>query len=203
MVLPTPWTEEKVSFFTKVDHFQKDKKSTLITMNQSLMRYIAPVFMVCLMLLTSCGGATKSTPPSPYEQIQQETTKKDSKAVTKESVKGGSLNKFFPDSADGYKRIYSQEKQGFAQAKLKKSGADVALLAINDTKNTPDTKDKFAESKFKIDGYPAIKQGKNSTAVLVGDRYQVKITSKDDTFTASDREVWLEKFDLDGLAKLQ
>lgn len=172
-------------------------------MKQSLIRYIAPVFLLCLLLFTSCTASTKTKPPSPYEQVQEETSKKDSTAVTKDSVKGGSLNKFFPESGDGYKRVYSQEKQGLAQAKLKKEGEDVALLTISDTKNTPEAKDKFADSKLKIDGYPAITQGKNSTAVLVGDRYQVKITSKATSFDAGDREVWLEKFDLDGLAQLK
>jgi hypothetical protein len=34
-------------------------------------------------------------------------------------------------------------------------------------------------------------------------KYQVKVISKDPLFNASDREDWIEKFDLDGLAKLK
>jgi hypothetical protein len=36
----------------------------------------------------------------------------------------------------------------------------------------------------------------------VGDRYQVKVLSRDQAFTASDREAWLQKFDLNGLNNL-
>ena len=45
----------------------------------------------------------------------------------------GSFNKFFPaDGIDGMKRIYTQEKTGFAEAKLQKDGKDMAVLSISD-----------------------------------------------------------------------
>ena len=42
-----------------------------------------------------------------------------------------------------------------------------------------------------------------ATAVLVGDRFQVKVLSRSPEFTVSDRETWLAKFDLKGLSKLK
>jgi len=36
----------------------------------------------------------------------------------------------------------------------------------------------------------------------VANRYQVKVLSRDPSFTASDRKEWIEKFDLAGLAQL-
>jgi hypothetical protein len=53
-----------------------------------------------------------------------------------------------------------------------------------------------------IAGYPAVEQGQNATAILVNDRFQVKVLSRDPAFTKDDRAAWIEKFDLAGLADL-
>jgi len=76
------------------------------------------------------------------------------------------------------------------------------MLAISDTKSTPTAAAKFKTSTKKIAGYPAVEVGKTQTAILVDNRYQVKILSRDPSFTASDREQWLQKFNLKGLAQL-
>ncbi len=151
-----------------------------------------------LLLLTSC--ATQA--PSRFDQAQQESSGRGSSAVVRESESGGSFNKFFPPSGAGYERVYTQEKKGFAEAKLKKAGKEVAILAISDTLNNPNALKKFENSDQKIAGYPAVSQGSTGTAVLVGDRFQVKVLSRDPAFSESDRQAWLEKFDLDGLAKV-
>ncbi|MGL4882310.1 MAG: hypothetical protein ACRC8K_14795, partial [Waterburya sp.] len=65
------------------------------------------------------------------------------------------------------------------------------------------TVEKFQGSSSNIKGYPLINQGSTSTAILVGDRYQVKIRSQDPSFTQSEREKWLSKFDLSGLSQLK
>ncbi|NES87637.1 MAG: hypothetical protein F6K10_43485 [Moorea sp. SIO2B7] len=164
-------------------------------------KILAPLLLALLLLVTSCANK----PPSRFDQAQQESTqgRQKNQAVSKQAEKGGSFNKFFPASGDDYKRVYSQEKKGFAQAKLKKDGKEVALMSISDTISTPTPKDKFKGSKEKIGGYPAVNQGKKATAVLVGDRYQVKVMSRDPSFTESDRKAWLAKFDLNGLARLK
>jgi hypothetical protein len=160
---------------------------------------LASLLLCCLLLTTAC--ATKA--PSRFDQGQQESTKqKSGQAVAKNATQGSKLNKFFPESEDGYDRVYTQEKKGFSEANLKKDGKVVAQLAISDTTSTPTVASKYANSTKKIDGYPAVQQGKTQTAVLVG-KYQVKVISKDPSFDASDREDWLEKFDLDGLEKLK
>ncbi|MEO7097069.1 MAG: hypothetical protein ABI175_27665, partial [Polyangiales bacterium] len=44
---------------------------------------------------------------------------------------GSAFNKFFPaDDTDGMKRVYTQEKEGFAEAKLQKDGKDVGILSV-------------------------------------------------------------------------
>ncbi len=164
------------------------------------LRQIFLVFCLStLLLLTSC--ATQA--PSRFDQAQQESSGRGSSAVVRESESGGSFNRFFPPSGGGYDRVYTQEKKGFAEAKLKKAGKEVAVLAISDTLNNPSALKKYEKSSQNIAGYPAVSQGSQGTALLVGDRFQVKILSRDSSFSQGDRQAWLEKFDLDGLEKLK
>src|SRR5207253_3992862 len=44
-------------------------------------------------------------------------------------VEGGALNKFFPKEENGESRVFTQEKIGFAEAKLKKDGKELATLS--------------------------------------------------------------------------
>ncbi|MEH1905144.1 MAG: hypothetical protein V7L04_28145 [Nostoc sp.] len=161
-------------------------------------RVVAALLLSVLLLTTAC------TPKAPgrFDQAQKESTQqKKGLAVTKTATQGSEFNKLFPDTGDGYQRVYTQEKQGFAEAKLKKGGKEVALLSITDTSSTPSAA-KFSKSTKKIGGYPAVEVGKTQTAILVG-KYQVKALSRDPSFKASDRADWLEKFNLNGLAKLK
>ncbi|BCL35548.1 hypothetical protein [Nostoc sp. MS1] len=162
-------------------------------------RILAAVLLAVLLLTTAC------TPKAPgrFDQVQQESTRqKKGQAVAKTATQGSEFNKFFPSEEAGYQRVYTQEKKGFAEAKLKKGGKDLALLSISDTSSLPTAAAKFSNSTKKIGGYPAVEVGNTQTAVLVG-KYQVKVLSRSPSFTASDRADWLEKFNLDGLAKLK
>ena len=164
----------------------------------SLRKFLTVFFLAGCLLLTSCQQET----PSRFDAAQQESTSKGATAVVDDATRGGSLNRYFPDSGDGYQRVYSQEKKGFAQAKLNRDGKEIAILAISDVSNNPSTVDKFQNSTGQIQGYPVVNQGNTGTAVLVGDRYQVKIRSKDPSFSESDRQEWLSRFNLRGLSKL-
>lgn len=162
-------------------------------------RILASLLLSVLLLTTAC------TPKEPgrFDQAQKESTQqKSGQAVAKNATQGGEFNKFFPSAEDGFQRVYTQEKKGFAEAKLKKAGKDVALLSISDTTSTPTAAAKFSNSTKKIGGYPAVEVGNTQTAILVG-KYQVKALSRDSSFTASDRAAWIEKFNLVGLAKLK
>ncbi len=172
-------------------------------------RILAALLLAVLLLVTSC--ATVAAPPSRWDQAQQERTqqRKDITASVKErsiadkAVAGASFNKFFPGTQAGYARVYTQEKKGFAEAKLKQGGKDVAMLSISDVASNPIAAAKYKQSTEKIAGYPAVNQGKTATSILVGDRYQVKVLSRDPDFTESARVAWLQKFNLNGLARLQ
>jgi hypothetical protein len=162
-------------------------------------KVLAAVLLSVMLLTTAC--ATKA--PSRFDQVQQESTqKKSGQAVVKNATQGSKLNAFFPSGGDGYNRVYTQEKKGFSEANLKKGDKVVAQLAISDTSSTPAAASKFANSSKKIGGYPAVELGKTQTSVLVN-KYQVKVISKDPSFTASDRAAWIERFNLSGLAKLK
>ncbi|MEB3178354.1 MAG: hypothetical protein VKL59_04835 [Nostocaceae cyanobacterium] len=166
-------------------------------------RILAALLLCVLLFTTACQPKT----PGRFDQVQQESTKqKTGLAVAKDATQGGEFNKFFPANQPGYERVYTQEKKGFAEAKLKKDGKELAMLAISDTKSPTPTPasaaDKFKTSTKKIAGYPAVELGKTQTAILVNNRYQVKVLSRDPSFTASDREQWLQKFNLKGLAQL-
>ena len=165
----------------------------------SLRKSLVALILASCLLFTSCSQQA----PSRFDDAQQQSTSKGATAVVDTSQSGSTFNRYFPDSNSEYERVYSQEKKGFAQAKLKKDGNEIAILSISDTVNTPTAAAKFQDSSATINGYPATNQGSTGTAILVGDRYQVKIRSKDSSFGESDREKWLGKFDLRGLSKLK
>ena len=164
----------------------------------SFRKFLVTFFLTGCLLLTACG----QQPASRFDDAQQASTSKGATAVLDDSQAGSSFNRFFPDSGNGYERVYSQEKKGFAQAKLKKDGKEIAILSISDVLNNPSTVNKYQSSTEKIGGYPVVSQGSTGTALLVNDRYQVKIRSKDSSFSQTDREQWLQKFNLRGLSKL-
>lgn len=141
------------------------------------------IVLAVLFALSACGKSEESQQPGP--------------------AAGGEFNKFFPKSADGFDVVFTQEKAGMAQAKLKKEGKDAAMLTIADLTGNPDAAGKFKGSTAAIAGYPAAASGSMGTAVLVADRFQVQVRSTDSSFTENDRRLWLERFDFNGLAKLK
>ncbi|AKG20181.1 hypothetical protein [Calothrix sp. 336/3] len=164
-------------------------------------KILTALLLSVLILTTACSSAKE---PSRFDQAQKDSsTAKSGQAVSKNATQGSEFNKFFPQGGSGYSRVFTQEKKGFAEAKLKKDGKDVAMLSISDTKSTPSAAAKFTKSTKDIGGYPSIEVGNTQTAVLVKERYQVKVLSRTPSFKASDRATWIQKFNLDGLAKLK
>ena len=164
-------------------------------------RKLLAVLLLSVLLLTTACTAKE---PGRFDQVQQESSRqKTGQAVAKKATQGSQFNKLFPASGDGYQRVFTQEKKGFAEAKLKKDGKDMAMLAISDTSSTPTAAAKFSNSKQKLAGYPAVEIGNTQTAILVNNRYQVKVISRSPSFTASDRQDWIQKFNLSGLARLK
>ncbi len=165
---------------------------------------VRQILAACLIGLVLFVSACAPEEPSRWDQAQQDSTQvtRDQRSAT-QPVAGSAFNKFFPAGGNGFERVYTQEKQGFAEAKLKRGGQDVAMLSISDTATNPSAAQKYQQSTKRIGGYPAVDQGANGTAVLVANRFQVKVQSRDASFSQSDREAWLQKFDLNGLSRLQ
>jgi hypothetical protein len=156
--------------------------------------------MLILLLVTALPGCYKT--PTRWDEVQ-EKTRRNAPAVSKNAVPGATFNKLFPKREGDYDVVYTQEKPGFAQAMLVKKGEDVATLSIFDTASNPEAADKYKGSSETFEGYPIIEIGENGTGLLVGNRYQIQIRSKDANFSKFDREDWLKKFDLANLAKVQ
>ena len=135
----------------------------------------------------------------------QEATDGKKTSVADSAIDGGELNQFFPKQgaagSEGYDIVFLQEKQGMAQASLRKGGEELAVLSIFDTNSNPEARDKFAGAE-KVAGHPAIDETKSLSA-LVGNRFQVQIRSMATGFGKSDRQAWLEKFDLLGISEIE
>lgn len=166
-------------------------------------KILAPLLISVLLLVSACGGSTTVNPG--YDQAQKESTSRSGQRETrqqnKQEVSGGEFNKFFPQSGGGFDRVFTQEKRGFAQAKLKQNGQEVATLSINDVAGDSSAVQNFQNTTQKIGGYPVRAKGQNATELLVNNRFKVQVSSK--TLSQSDREAWLQKFDLNGLARLK
>ncbi len=98
--------------------------------------------------------------------------------------------------------VADQEKKGTAVWILKKDGNTVAEMQIFDTISNPEAKDKYKDATEALKGCPMTAVPGKGTGILVRDRLQVVVRSKDASFDADARKAWLEKFDLDGLRKL-
>jgi hypothetical protein len=161
-------------------------------------RWLGVISAVTLLgMFIACGGNPSE---SRWATVQQESRNKP--AVSKEALEGSAFNKFFPKAKDQFDLTFKQEKKGFAQASLKKDGKEVALLSVSDTISEPDATEKYKETKEELAGYPMAAIGTKATGLLVGNRFQVQVRSMDESFGKDDREEWLKKFDLDGIAKL-
>lgn len=165
----------------------------------SWLRRLLPLALGLILLVTACTAS-----PSRYDQVQKDTTGfGSSAAVARKAEKGGTFNQFFPVSEGDYRVIPYQEKKGFAEYKLQRGDQTLAMLTITDTTSLPAAAAKYANATQKIAGYPMVEQGTTATGLLVNGRYQIKVLSRDPSFTPEDRTTWLQKFDLQGLGQLK
>lgn len=121
---------------------------------------------------------------------------------TAEVVNGSAFNRLFPAPEAGQELVFTQEKRGFSEAKLKQGSAALALLAISDTATAPEARNKFGGSGSAIQGWPLVEQGGQASALLVADRFQVKVIGQGDGLDPDQRHALLEAFDLKGLSAL-
>lgn len=118
-------------------------------------------------------------------------------------VNGSAFNRLFPHPETGRQLVFTQEKRGFAEARLKQDDAVLGLLAIADTTTSPEARSKFEVATQRLAGWPLVEQGEQASALLVADRFQVKVIGQGSGLDAQQRHELLEAFDLRGLAALQ
>ena len=121
---------------------------------------------------------------------------------TNEVVNGTAFNRLFPPAEAGEQVVFTQEKRGFSEARLKQQGETTALLAISDVITAPQARDKYAASEERLGGWPLVEQGAQASAVLVADRFQVKVIGQGPGLDVAQRHELIQAFDLDGLARL-
>ncbi len=164
-------------------------------------------FVAILFFAVSCSSKKQevaSVPDSASNTTPISTTPTEPVATpTPEPQAGGSFNQFFPKTEGEFEVVFTQEKEGFAQAKLKKGGSEVATLTVSDVVKNADAVTDYASSTKKIATFPAVAKGSMGTALLLNNRFQVQVRSKDKAFAEADREMWLQKFNLTGLAGLK
>ena len=168
-------------------------------------RFPFTVLPLCFALtVAGLSGCGEEPDNSRWEAEQARTEDGDVVAVQNKgtAVEAGEFNKFFPPQEGDFDRVFTQEKGGTAMANYEKDEVVMVTLSITDLATNPGAMDKFADPELEIDGFPAVTQGSKTTTLLVNDRYQVKAAGKDDGFSAADREAWLKKFDLAGLAAM-
>lgn len=119
-----------------------------------------------------------------------------------EVVNGTAFNRLFPAPGPGEQLIFTQEKRGFSEAKLKQNDQTTALLAISDTITAPEARDKFAASQERLQGWPLAEQGGQASALLVADRFQVKVIGQGVGLDVQQRHDLLVAFRLQELAAL-
>jgi len=117
-------------------------------------------------------------------------------------VNGTALNRLFPAPEAGEKLVFTQEKRGFSQARLKQGDAVRALLSISDVTTSPASRAKFSSSGSALAGWPLVEQGDQSSALLVADRFQVKVIGQGAGLSLDERHELLGAFNLQALAAL-
>jgi len=161
--------------------------------NFQMVRRVVRLGLLALLL----GVSACSKEPSRWDQAATATLP----APAAPKVEGAKLNSFFlADGTDGYSRVFTQEKPGFVEAKLKKDGQEVATLTISDASSDEAVKAKYASAADKVESQPLVTVGKNQSAVLVNNKFQLKVSSQ--SLDAEARKALLAKFDINGLAKL-
>lgn len=119
-----------------------------------------------------------------------------------EVVNGTRFNRLFPAPQAGEQLIFTQEKRGFSQARLKRGEEIRALLSISDVITAPASRDKFDHADERLQSWPLVDQGSQASALLVADRFQVKVIGQGSGLDAGQRHELLGAFDLAGLAAL-
>lgn len=157
-------------------------------------------FLPLVLVIAGCKKEPPPPAPAAVQALAVDAGVDAAPAAVKapEMKSGAELKAFFPvDGVLGTKRTFTQEKPGFAEAKVQQGGKDLAVLSITDALNDADAKGKFANAADKVNGAPVITVGKTQSAALVKNRYVLSVDSP--TFDVKRRKIWLAHFNVNAL----
>lgn len=153
-----------------------------------------------LLIALACGGMGEGA--TQWDQAADEIEAAEAPPPIGAIVEGSSFNAALPDDGhSGTTRVFTQEKEGYAEAEYKLDGKTVITVSVSDTRDNPSAREKFAGASATVGGYPAVEKGSNASMVLVADRFQVRASSSSLDHNA--RLTWLEAAHLTQLAALQ
>ena len=148
---------------------------------------------------TQTGSSKPTTERAPKSSKDAASSDTAAKPADGPVIKGGALNTYLPeDGVEGTSRVFTQEKDGYAEAKYSKDELEV-VVSISDTRANPEAAGKFEDAADTVQGHPMMTRGKNASMALVKDRFQVRVSSK--TLSPEERKAWLERVNLSQLAQ--
>lgn len=156
--------------------------------------------LILLAVLPACGK--NAATPAPVV-AQEQPSSLMAQPVAGVASPAGAFGPFFPQSGSGFTVEPVQEQAGYAEASLKMELTEVARLSIRDAAEDPSTLAAFNNSAAQIGGFPALEAGSSGTAILVANRFLVGVQAVAPDFAQTDREYWLQQFNLAGLAGLK
>jgi len=156
--------------------------------------------LILLAVLPACGK--NAATPAPVV-AQEQPSSLMAQPVAGAASPAGALGPFFPQTGSGFTVEPVQEQAGYAEASLKMELTEVARLSIRDAAQDPATLAAFNNSAAQIGGYPMLETGSGGTAILVANRFLVGVQAVAPDFAQTDREYWLQQFNLAGLAGLK
>ncbi|MCC6645432.1 MAG: hypothetical protein IT374_07675 [Polyangiaceae bacterium] len=162
---------------------------------------LLPLSPLLALSLVCLGCRDRASEPSRWDKKVEEVKQAGGAATSSQAATAGSaLNRYFPPDGAAGKRVFTQEKSGYAEAKLQRDGKDTATLSIADLSTNPDAKKKYEGAPDEVAGFPLTTLGTTTSSVLVKGRYQVRVSSP--SLDAAARKEMLGRFDLAGLARL-
>lgn len=181
-------------------------------MRQHRIAGVSAFWMTAALLPAGCNEApstvqhqqTQQQPTTVAEEEAQSPGAEEEKQlpVAVDSAESGKFDPFFPKPEDGYEIVFQPEKPGYAQASLQEGDKELAAFSIFDTENNPIVRARFERSEQKIGEHPVLSE-ESSLSALIAERYHVQVRSVAPDFGEAERQTWLEKFDLAGIAEME
>ncbi|MEN0064208.1 MAG: hypothetical protein AAGA48_18805 [Myxococcota bacterium] len=164
------------------------------------MRHGLAVSAALLVFVTTLACVGFDQEATRWDEVAEQIEAQPAVAPIGAIVEGKAFNAMMPtDGTEGHRRVFTQEKEGYAEAEYTK-GSDTVTVSISDTRDNPAARAKFANATDNVEGHPAMARGKNSTLLLVQDRFQVRVSAPHLDHAA--RLAWLQAVPVGKLAQL-